>query len=188
MKYTQDYFSRNIPLFTEHLKELKGKPDVLFLEVGTYEGRSAIWLLENILTHESARLHIIDPFDDSPIEDINTDYSMIRKNFTENIEPYKEKIMLMQDVSENAWPKLLENKYDAVYIDGSHMACSVLLDAVMSWVALKKGGIIIFDDYQWGAGKPPHLRPKLAIDAFLEAYTGQYELLNKSYQVIIKKL
>lgn len=49
-KFTEDWFSGNIPLWTEVLAPFKGKPDIHYLEIGVWEGRSAIWVLENILT------------------------------------------------------------------------------------------------------------------------------------------
>ena len=47
---SEDWFSHNIPQFEPFLGHLKGKPCRL-LEIGTYEGRSALWLAENIATH-----------------------------------------------------------------------------------------------------------------------------------------
>jgi hypothetical protein len=48
--YTDDYTTRNIESWRDMLYSLAGKPNILALEVGTFEGRSAVWLLENILT------------------------------------------------------------------------------------------------------------------------------------------
>src|SRR5262245_48354584 len=54
-----DWFSRNIPSFEKHLAHLRGIP-CRALEIGTHEGRSATWMLENILTHPEARIDCID--------------------------------------------------------------------------------------------------------------------------------
>jgi len=50
------------------LKHLKGEPDVHGLEIGSYEGMSAIWALQNILTHSSSTITCLDIFDDQTIE------------------------------------------------------------------------------------------------------------------------
>ncbi len=59
--YTQDYISDYISLWEEHLAPFKGKTGVAALEVGSYEGRSAVWLLENILTAPDALITCVDP-------------------------------------------------------------------------------------------------------------------------------
>jgi hypothetical protein len=57
--FTVDWFSHNVPRWTEQLGAFAGRPDLRFLEIGSFEGRSAVWLLEHVLTHETARL--LDP-------------------------------------------------------------------------------------------------------------------------------
>ena len=42
--------------------------------------------------------------------------------------------------------------YDLIYVDGSHTARDVLQDAVLGWGLLKRGGLMIFDDYLWVDG------------------------------------
>jgi predicted O-methyltransferase YrrM len=79
-------------------------------------------------------------------------------------------------------------EYDFIYIDADHTAVSVLLDAELSWLLLKSGGIMAFDDYQWGQHLPASKSPKLGIDLFLERHAGEYELLESGLQVWIRKL
>lgn len=43
------------------------------------------------------------------------------------------------------------NAFDFYYVDGSHVAPDVMADAVLGWRLLKPGGIMVFDDYEWGA-------------------------------------
>lgn len=86
----------------------------------------------------------------------------------------------------------MRESYDFIYIDGDHHAASVLEDAVLSFPLLKKGGIMIFDDYRWGEQletTPERLNiPKPAIDAFLDIYADKIKVLLKDYQVIIEKI
>lgn len=59
-----------------------------------------------------------------------------------------------------------------------------------AWSQLKNGGILIFDDYQWTDpmnNLMAHEVPGPAIDFFMSVYQGQYTLLHKEYQVILRK-
>ncbi|QSR86261.1 class I SAM-dependent methyltransferase [Candidatus Methylacidiphilum infernorum] len=61
--FTSDTFADRIPFWTKDLEEFKGKPAIQFFEIGTFEGRSALWVLENILTDPASSLTVIDTFD-----------------------------------------------------------------------------------------------------------------------------
>ena len=60
--FTVNTFTDKIPAWTTLLSEFKGKPGINYLEIGTFEGRSALWILENIATHPTSTLTIIDLF------------------------------------------------------------------------------------------------------------------------------
>ena len=55
-RFSVDWFSNNIPTWNRYLKRFKGK-EVNAMEVGSYEGMSALWLLDNILTHAKSRMY-----------------------------------------------------------------------------------------------------------------------------------
>lgn len=78
------------------------------------------------------------------------------------------------------------SQYDFIYIDGSHLAKDVLVDAVLSWELLNIDGILIFDDYQWRDGN--YCSPKPAIDGFLSSYKSMYTILHAGYQLHIRKI
>jgi predicted O-methyltransferase YrrM len=77
--------------------------------------------------------------------------------------------------------------YDFIYIDGDHTADAVFKDASLSWKALKPGGIMAFDDYQWGSELPMHLRPQPAIDLFITLMKDHIDLIRTGPQVWIRK-
>ena len=56
----KDDFTLNIQSWSTYLSKFENAPDLLFLEVGTGHGRSAVWLLENILTNQSSKIITID--------------------------------------------------------------------------------------------------------------------------------
>lgn len=51
--------------------------------------------------------------------------------------------------SEEFWA-LNKDKYDLIYIDGSHDYDAVKLDLNAAWVCLQKGGLLLTDDYLHG--------------------------------------
>ena len=59
-QFTHDWFSHNIPNWALWLADFKYKPGLRGLEIGSLEGRSAVWLLKNILTHETSSLDCCD--------------------------------------------------------------------------------------------------------------------------------
>lgn len=62
MAFTQDWFSKNIPVWERLFAPLKGRPNLQILEIGSFEGRSACWLLEHVLTGEGAGIDCVDTF------------------------------------------------------------------------------------------------------------------------------
>lgn len=45
--------------------------------------------------------------------------------------------------------KINMNKFDFIYVDGSHDYKSVLNDSINSFKCLRKNGLLILDDYFW---------------------------------------
>ncbi len=80
-------------------------------------------------------------------------------------------------------------RFDLVYVDGSHLGLDVVVDAALSWQLLEWEGALIFDDYQWAQiGTSPLLRPGPAIDAFLALVEGNHELVFSDYQLAVRKI
>lgn len=182
-KYTfsKDMFTNAIPLWKKVLGPYKEKSDIHYLEIGVYEGGSALWVLENILTAKSAKMTAIDPFP-----------GKLYKIFLDNLKlsGFSDKTKVIRGYSQYELRKLPLNSYDIIYIDGSHVAKDVLSDAVLSWELVKKGGIIIFDDYRWRPDLPAIKSPKMAIDAFIDIFRTEMEVVaprGKHRHVVIKK-
>jgi hypothetical protein len=85
------------------------------------------------------------------------------------------------------------NYFDFIYIDGSHQAPDVLVDAVLAFKLLKVGGTLGFDDYLWSEGtsgdEAPLRCPKPAVDAFVNIYAGKVKIIPLPlYQLYMRKL
>jgi len=177
--FTQDYVFDRAHLWMQYLNKFRSKENVCLLEIGSYEGRSAVWFLENILTHPSARLTCIDPFFNRRVE-IRFDRNLALSGEASKVTKIKRK-------SQDALKNLQGNAFDVIYIDGSHRAMDVEADAWLSWPLLKHGGVMIFDDYLWNMDLSDEERPQIAIDKFLRDFGPQIEILHKGYQVIVKR-
>lgn len=177
-KFSQDWFTNRIPVWEKILLQLKGKPNLQYLEIGVYEGYSLIWMLENILTHPTSKATGIDTFP-----------GQLQERFMDNLRigGFSNKVTVIQGQSQIKLRHLPLNAYDIIYIDGSHLAMNVLTDAVLSWQLLKNEGIIIFDDYYWKPDRPVQLRPQAAIDSFLVCFGGYLEVIHRGPQIFLKK-
>lgn len=173
--------------FENHLTKFRGKPDLRFLQIGTYTGDASEWLLTNILTDISSILVDVDTWAGSDErEHKDMDFNEVYEYYKKRMEPYPN-VRSVRNNSEN-FLRHNNTEWDFIYIDGDHTEKAVYADAIGAWSLLKTGGILAFDDYLWGQDVHPELRPKLAIDRFLEEKQGEYELLSKDYQVwIVRK-
>ena len=180
-EFTSDWFSMWAKDWETHLKTYIGK-DINYLELGSFEGRSLIWMLENILTSQKSTATCIDIWINKTIE----------KRFLSNILTSSyEKVKILKGYVNFILGDLYHSKkgyYDIIYIDADHSSNSVLRDACMCFEVCKIGGIIIFDDYKWENTNNSPATMKEAIDSFLMCYKGFYEILIQNYQVIIKRI
>jgi predicted O-methyltransferase YrrM len=189
MKFSQDWTAGHVEVWEQVLNELKDTP-VRYLEIGVFEGRTLCWMLQNVLTHSSSRATAVDPFTGS-IEHASEEIAIntLRDRFFENIAPWRERVTVYEGTNKRWLPELLRShqKYNLIYVDGSHMGQDVLFDAVMAWEMLDPNGILVFDDYEWDMYRDHRMTPKVAIDSFLATIEGDYVLLKKYWGVIIRK-
>lgn len=175
------------------------------LEIGSYEGASACYLIDNLDSADAIELHCVDTWGGG-VEHITegVDMEAVERRFDENVtmalKGKKKRITLEKhkEPSELALSKLLseghQSTFDFVYVDGSHQAPDVLIDAVLGFKLLRVGGIMAFDDYIWAEelpyGKDPLRCAKPAIDAFTNLYFRKVQLLRLPYfyQVHVQKV
>jgi len=185
--FSDDWFSTRIPTWRRVFAHLKGKPDLRYLEIGVYEGRSFIWMLDNVLTDPTARLTAVDTFTSPEVQ----------RRFLDNVELSGQghRVTTIKGYSSVELRKLPLDSFDIIYVDGSHTADDVLADATLGWGLLKTGGILVFDDYSWMGAYytgpeshlPPELLPRLAIDAFIQTHRNYVEILSSDYQMMLRR-
>jgi predicted O-methyltransferase YrrM len=179
MNFTEDWFTHNIPNFEKCMAEI-GEQRKNFLEIGSYEGRSTCWLLENGLS-KKGHMVCIDPYS-------GEGFDKVEDRFWENVRLVPDSICSISAYKEPSYQALAdmidrEYEFDFIYVDGIHSADGVLTDACMSWGMLRQGGVMLFDDYLY-----PHEPTKVGIDAFLSVFKGKYEIIVNNYQLAVKKI
>lgn len=179
--FTSDWFTFRQEDWIKNLAEFKDK-ECNYLELGTYEGRSLIFMLENILTNEKSKAECIDIWQDSKIEG-----RFLNNLQTTSFRKVKVNKGDIRDILGNIYNSK-KDYFDIIYIDAMHSSNTVVRDACMCFDICKMGGIIIFDDYLWENKNNSPLNMKEAIDCFLNCYKGYYEMINIDYQVIIRKI
>ena len=180
--FTRTWFLRNRAHWQTHLAPLAGQR-LLYLEVGIFEGRSACWMMDNVLTHPESRYIGIDPWILSPSR--YPDPSIIESRARANLASFASKATIIKGRSQEVLAEGLVPvaTLDIAYIDGDHTREGVLADSELVWPLMKDGGILIWDDY-W-MRRSHAVRD--AVDGFLDTIAGRYELLFKNRQVAIRK-
>lgn len=181
-QFTEDWFTQNIPVWTAIFEQIK---PICVLEIGSYEGRSMVWIAEKMSGQGGGVIVCVDTWDDEEVEKV-FDYNAQRvMDAFGNIALSKRKGFSSEELG------TLRNevcRYDLIYVDGSHKAQDVLSDAVDAFHLLRIGGAIIFDDYEGGnPGDDPLDTPKIAIDSFLKCFARNLEVMYYGYQVIVRK-
>lgn len=170
MDFTRDWHSARQKLWASWMAERVGTP-CQYLEIGVYEGRSLLWMLDSVLTHEQSTATAVDMWSDPDIE----------RRFDRNLAEsgHSPKVRKLKAQSRRALRRLPFASFDVVYVDGSHEGRDVLEDAVLAYPLVKRGGLMIFDDvenerYDVAAGLDPFLR------------LWPVEVIHRAWQVALK--
>lgn len=186
--FTTDWSSSHFANWERHLEALRDRAASV-LEIGSWEGRSAVFFLEFL---PKCRITCIDTFEGGS-EYARYEAAVVRTvetRFDSNLAPYGQRIRKMKSRSVPALDRLAQEnaRFDLIYIDGSHVRDDVLVDSLIAWPLLLSGGICIWDDYAWGLREVPSAqRPQDAVDAFLTMHADELQVLHRAAQVIVGK-
>ncbi|KAL1939691.1 hypothetical protein VTO73DRAFT_9724 [Trametes versicolor] len=188
---TQDWFSFNIETWRGLFHHVH-TPHPRVLEIGSWEGRSAIFLLTE-LCRAGGEIVCIDHFDLMQTAAGRERHRKLTHNLALTAKPFR----ILPMFSVPALMTLLTEEmsaaqpgFDWVYVDGSHEADDTFLDGELAWRLARKGAVIIFDDYRWDKEPEDSMHhPKRGIDAFLALHKGEYDVLSSEtqYQVVLQK-
>ena len=175
-RYTANYAAPYLSTWQRLFKQYKWTAAKrTIVEIGSYEGSSALWFAEHLLDADGV-IYCIDPWSDSEER-----YKLYCENIAES--PHRGKIRTMRARSFDGLRDLLAQGVvaDLVYVDGSHAAADVLSDLVLSFRLVRIGGLVLCDDYTWAdprfGGDDIVGRPKIAIDAFTTIHARKIRLV-----------
>lgn len=192
---TADWFSRHEPFWNSIIRENRPRR---ILEIGSYEGRSTCYMIQECTKYNPIEIWCVDTWLGGE-EHAGENFIQIETRFDNNIKlistgrPNEIKFNKMKGYSCVKMSELLlefavnykkdeadgyDPRFDLIYIDGSHRASDVFLDAAMAFALLKPGGILIFDDYRvLDNPRTEYDIPTIAIDAFLTVHRNKIEVL-----------
>ena len=206
-EFTSDWFTHVEPTWRELTTDVKPR---VILEIGSFEGRSACWMIDTLPTVANAGIELvcIDRWGHGRVQRAGhqtpSAMDLVEQRFDRNVAiavkraSHPIKVHKIKGPSIVCLAKLVadgkSNAFDMIYVDGGHSAPDVLADAVLAFRLLRVGGLMIFDDYLWV--KDPTrsddiLRtPKPAIDAFLNVHWHAMRIISGQpvYQLYARKI
>ena len=193
--FTQDWFHW-APEVWKHLVPMLPERDTRkgrnFLEIGSFEGRSTVWIMENMM-EEGDYINCIDTWEggeEHGAEDMNAVLERFWHNTSLAFDRFPNRYF--ESLKGTSYERLADLavsglEHDFIYIDGSHIARDVLTDACMAWPLLKPKGIMVFDDYMWGEPRDILHRPKPAVDCFTNLFAEELNIVHVGYQLVVQK-
>lgn len=128
------------------------------LEIGTYEGRSAVCMAQT-----AASLHCIDPLDGRATKGHGGDTS---EALQANLKRYRlNNVRVHAGTTAEIAPGLPPRCFDLIFIDGDHSSAAIEVDIRHALRLLAPGGLLAFHDY----GSPADPCVKAAVDPLVFA-------------------
>ena len=176
---SNDYFSANAFYFNNLLKKLP--KNFKYLEIGSYEGNSALYVAINF---PNSNITCVDLWQD--VEEYKgKNFNIIENNFDLNLKGLSN-INKIKSTSDDFFVKN-KTMYDFIYIDGNHKFDYVLRDCKNAWKFLNDDGFLVCDDYIWNYYADIKLNPCFAVNKFLEKNKVKILLVTNS-QIFFQKI
>ena len=155
------------------------------LEIGAWEGRSTAFLATFFPNAGIATIDTFEGSDEQPADRLPS----VEERFDRNTSRFGDRIARYKGPSSGHLARLLDAKqtFDMAFIDGSHFADDVWVDAYYSWAMLRTRGLLVWDDYLWDEYANGLANPRLAIHRFLDVHAGEYEVVFAESLVAIRK-
>jgi len=195
----KQYFIEAIEYFNNNYKKVLDNQEIKVLEIGTYSGISLINIVKLIPNSIGYGVDKWSNYIEGNIEKNveilnNIDELKVESSFYKNIEieGLNDRVKGIKGDSVEVLMNMIKtnDKYDFVYVDGSHLALDCFADLILSWELLNKRGIMAIDDYLYnyepnnGNFESPHE----GINRFFKKYEGKYKILHMGYRVFLEKV
>jgi len=154
-RFTNDWFDSHEPHWQQRFLPWAGTKESLnILEIGSYEGRSACWFLDNLMQHPASRLTCVDPWiSRDGTHRWASDMDEVYQRFLGNIAASGkgDQVSVRRGDFQAIADQLPERSFDLVYVDGDHAEDVVYADTLSAYRLVRDGGLIVWDDYFWSA-------------------------------------
>ena len=164
-----------------YMQELQG--DVV--EIGSWQGRSSTFLARAVKESKNGDFYAIDHFGGNfgkeNLYEIEGSMDTLKENFNKNIDKFglSDIVHLLDMVNTKAVKEIEDKTIRFLFIDGDHTKKGVQKDIQLFFPLLKKGSIVVFDDYFEGF---PGLIE--AVDEIFEQYTFERVFYHRHTLVI----
>jgi len=131
-------------------KVLGENENAVFVEIGTWKGKSASYMAERIMeSKKNIKFHTIDTFDMTPDNDHYEliDVDNLYNTCMDNLKPVGSCVNVIRKSSIEACGDFGDCSVDFLFIDGSHRYEDVKKDIESWYPKVKRGGIISGHDY-----------------------------------------
>lgn len=155
------------------------------LEIGSWEGRSTCFFLQYL---RSAHITAVDTWQGGDEHASYTQVGEIERLFGRNVARFGDRVTKAKSTSLEYFSKRdAGTLFDLIYVDGSHRADDVMIDAIQSFAALKPGGILIFDDYTFLFYERMKDNSVFPLNCFLKMKQREFTILSVTSQLFLKK-
>lgn len=188
--FTSDSVSNNIPFIAPLLTDFaqrRGVEPIRYMEIGAYEGRNLAfmsWLLPDRLD-----VTVIDPWFNEAFNP-DQEYLGIEARYHANMKLARfRSLRTLRSTSEVELPKMLASgdRFDVIYVDGSHAALAVMSDMCFAASLLDVGGMMVLDDYWHDISEISGPGVKQAVDHFLAIFGDFFSVEAVYRQVVVTK-
>ena len=184
-----DYFNTN---YKKKLSK-NGETLIKVLEIGTYTGISLINILSLITNSVGVGVDMWSNYTETGVDGLHNNITNleVEKSFHNNVKlaGMSERVKAVKGDSIEILMNMIksDDKYDFIYVDGSHLALDCYCDLLLSWELLNVGGVFAIDDYLY-TQNTSFESPFEGVNRFLQKYEGKYKILHKNYRVFLEKL
>jgi len=194
--WTNDLPENSIGFFLDLIDYINQKKEEKkkILEIGTFVGTSAIKLVELIKNSEITVVDIWENY--TEVGGVEGTVEKIQENnieqiFYKNIEKSGLK-HLFTIKKGNSFDILLglnknNQKFDVIYVDGSHTLLDSYTDILLSFQLLEKGGVMIIDDVPFNKGDILN-SPLEGVKYFADKHEKEIKILYSGYRLFLEKI
>lgn len=161
------------------------------LEIGTFAGTSLVKIVEMIPGSKGKGIDTWTNYNENENMTLaRIEETQIVRSFISNVmkSGLETRIVGVKQESTSALLNMIKmgEKYDFIYVGGSHKLLDCYTDMVLAWELLNKGGIMGIDDYLWNNTDVLN-SPFEGVNAFIKKYEKEMVVLSKEYRVFLEK-